>query len=529
MHLGLRTLSVGEAVITTAAAAALHYTITRTTHWHETYYSTATFVVVTIAILAITYRDRTLAGWIRHRRTCTRRTPRLTQILSHNSTAILWDHTTGQASVLIGITPKPFTINIVDENDNWSSNTLDLDPVRHELRQFDIELHDLTLTTVGYTYAQQNDLAKVAFTTTGSINALAYGRTHLRVTIDTATSAHSIHAREIDTYADPRETLAAATARTLQIASSRAHRAITLQGFIAQKLSKNDAQHLHRDLVALLGADALAEEGFAYAGKDAPHLVSFTPTTNASARTHSEWLRATTEVCASITRMTPASASSDHIEQYYLNKVQRLDTVDLAEATDLRREYGQHAAIATTALPLAVAPSITAVPKPTATADTPTPHAIPQRVGGAGIYLGYTSDGTRRVWLDITVASDDPLWIIGPREAIELLLIRTATLGLRVDIRAPQLADVAHALRHAGIGRHEQPDITIAAIGDDNQSPAPVRILWAESPIRQQPRYLIDATNPGILQVRCGTEEATVRWEFNAAEQALLKKAPTRR
>lgn len=531
MHIGLRTPTVGEVGVIAAAATALHYTITKTTHWNETHYATAAFVALLGTLLIVTYRDRTILGWIRHRRSCTRRTPRLSQILSHNNTAILFDHTTGHASVVIAISPTPFAVNIVDENDNWSSNTLDLDLIRHELRQFDIQLHDCTLSTVGYTYAHQDDLAKAAFTTTGSINALAYGRTHLRVTLDTATSASSIHAREIDTYADPRETLAAATARTLQIASSRAHRAIALQGFIAQKLSKSDVQRLHRDLVALLGADSLAEEGFAYAGRTAPHLVAFTPTASASQHTHDQWLRATTEVCASITTMAPASSSTDDIKQFYVNRVQRLDSVDLAEANDLRREYGQHAAIASTALPLAVAPAITAVPKTTVAADSPAPHLPnnPCRVGGVGIYLGYTHDGVRRVWLDITVATDDPLWIIGPREAVELILIRSATLGLRIDVRAPQLAHITHQLRSHGVGHHEHPDIVVAAIGDDQHPPAPVRILWAENPIRQQPRFLIDATTPGILHVRSGADKVTVHWELNAAEQALLTKAPARR
>ncbi|BCI84629.1 hypothetical protein MTY66_62540 (plasmid) [Mycolicibacterium sp. TY66] len=533
MHVGLQPPTVAQTLGIVATVSAVQFVLTRIAHLTDTRYITIVTAILLLALLTITYRDRTLVGWIKHRRACTRRTPRLAQLLSHDNTAILWDHTNGHAAVLIGVTPKPFSINILDQNGNWSSRKLDLDPVRHELRQFDIRLHDLTAVTVGYTYAQQNDLAKVAFNTTGPINAIAYGRTYLRVTLDTATSANSIRAREIDGFKDPRETLASGMARTLQIASSRAHRAITREGFIAKKLSKAEGTQLHQDLVALLGADALAEEGFTHAGKGGPYLVGFTPTAKATDKTHSEWLRATTEVCASITRMTPATASTDSIEQYYCNRVQRLDTVELAEAADLRREYGQHTAIATTALPLAVIPPVTAVPKTTVSATEPAgAHIVP---GGVGIYLGYTLDGGQRVWLDTTVASDEPLWIIGPRRAVELLLIRSANLGLRIDVRTPQLAAIAHELRHTGIGTHTQPDMTIAAVGDDDHAPAPVRIMWSEHPIGQRPRYVIDATAPGILHVHTGvddptdTHEVKVRWEFNAAEKALLAKAHARR
>lgn len=527
MHFGLKAPTVAQALGTVAAVTALQFGLSKATHWTGARYVTIAVAVAIVATLSITYRDRTIAGWVRHRRACTRRTPRLAQLLSHSNTAVLWDHTTGHASVLIEVRPKPFSVNILDQHENWSSASLDLDPVRHELRQFDIRLHDMTLTTVGYTYAHQNDLAKVAFTTTGPINAITYGRTYLRVTLDTAVSADSIHAREIDSYADPKETLAAAVARTLQIASSRAHRAITVQGFTAQKLSKAEATQLHRELVELLGADALAEEEFTYAGRNAPHLVAFTPTSKATDRTNSEWLRATTEVCATITRLAPAGANADHLEQFYCNRVQRLDTVELAEATDLRREYGQHTAIATTALPLAVAPPVTAVPKTTLAVDTSTgTRAVP---GGVGIYLGYTLDGTSRVWLDTTVACNEPLWIIGPRRAVELLLIRSATLGLRVDVRNPQLAPIAHELRHAGVGAHARPDMTIAAIGDDHQSPAPVRIVWSEHPIGQRPSYFIDATRAGILHLHTPTDDVNIQWEFNPAEKGLLAKTPTRR
>lgn len=528
MHFGLTTPTVGKALTVVAAATALHFTLTATTHWPYTNYFTAIAALAWLAALIITYRDRTIGGWITHRRSCTQRIPRLTQILSHNNTAILWDHTTGHASILIEVTPKPFSANILDENDAWSSPTLDLDPIRHELRQFDIQLHDLTCVTIGYTYAHQNDLAKVAFTTTGPINAIAYGRTYLRVTLDTATSANSIAARQIDTYSDPRATLASGMARTLQIASSRAHRAIALQGFIARKLSKSQAAQLHRHITALLGADAIAEEGFAHAGKGAPHLVAFTPTAKATDRTHGDWLRATTEVCASITRMTPAGPSTDHVERFYCNRVERLDTVDLAEASGLRREYGQHAAIATTALPLAVPPPVTAVPKAIVPVDAVTTARTTP--GGVGIYLGYTLDGAKRVWLDTTVACDEPLWIIGSRQAIELLLVRSATLGLRLDVRTPELGHIARGLRHAGISTHERPDITITSLGDEHHTTAPVRIVWTEYPIEQRPRYLIDASStPGILHVRTGDNDVKVRWEFNSAEKALLAQAFARR
>ena len=522
MHVGAKTLTIAQALavvlIATAVQAALN-----AISWTHTLYATAATAVILTAMMSITYRDRTLGGWISHRRSCTRRTPRLAQLLSHDDTAILWDHTHSQASILISITPKPFALNLVAEDGRWITQTLDLDPIRHELRQFDIHLHDLTLVTIGHTYAQQNTLATVAFATTGPINAIAYGRTYLRVTLNTLTTAKSIRARAIDSYPDPRESLASGLARTVQIAASRAHRAIALQGFLAEKLSKTQAQQLHRDLVELIGANPLAEEGFKHAGKTAPHLVAFTPTqqiTDPTDTTHSEWLRATTEVCASITRMSLASPTEDHIEQFYCNRVARLDTVALAEASNLRREYGQHAAIATTALPLAVPPSITAVPRLTISHTDYTGHtAIP---GGAGIYLGHTLDGSRRVWLDTNVASQDPMWIIGPRRVVELILIRSATLGLRIDVRAQELAAVTHALRHNGVGAHDRPDISVALVGDRQQTPAPVRYIWSQHPITQRPGHLIDATQQGILEVRTPQAHQKIRWELNSAETALI-------
>lgn len=529
MHLDATSLSVGQALAVVATATAVQAGL-NTIHWPYTSYASAGTAVSLVALLSLTYRSRTLGGWIQHRRACTRRIPRLTQRLSHNGIAILWDHTHSHTSILIKITPKPFTLNVVDETGNWRTRTLDLNPIRHELRQFDIQLHNLTLVTVGYTYAQQNALAKVAFSTTGPINAICYGHTYLRVTLDTTTAANSIRAREIDSYPDPREVLASGLARTIQIAADRAHRAITLQGFIAEKLSRPQAEHLHHDLVGLLGAAALGEEGFTHAGTSAPHLVAFTPTSNITTvtdATDSEWLRATTEVCAVITKMSPASATDDHIQRFYCNRVERLDTLALAEATNLRKEYGQHAAIATTALPLAVPPPITAVPQLTIPTSSQ-PAALSAIPGGVGIYLGHTHDGAagHRVWLDIAVASEEPLWIIGPRHAMELILIRSATLGLRIDVRVPELAAITHALRHAGLGAHDNPDISVSLFGEHQQTPAPVRYLWSPQPIRARPRYVIDATAPAVLQVHTPQQDRVIRWELNSAESALITSSP---
>ncbi|GAB1816068.1 hypothetical protein [Mycobacterium sp. MUNTM1] len=530
MHFGATTSATK--VLCWAAAVTAIQAATRLIHTTNTTYVTLGAAAITAAALTITYRDRTLIGWIRHRASSTRRTPRLAQIISHDNTAILWDHTRTRASIIIEITPKPFTVHLLDQDNTWSSPTLDLDPIRRELRQFDITLHDLTLTTAGYTYARQDRLARIAFTTTGPVSAVAYGRTYLRVTISMADSMPSIAAREIDSFSDPREVFASGLTRTIKIAAARAHRAITLQGFNAKRLSRQDVMALHLDLVELL-SDSVGHEGFRHAGNGAPYLVGFSPTKDATAKTHSDWLRGTTEVCATITHITPSTEEADHIEQLYCNKVARLDTVALAEVSQLRREYSQHAAIATTALPLAVPPELTAIPGRTvAINESAATRFMP---GGVGIYLGHTLSGGQRIWLDLATACAEPLWLIGNIDIVRLVLIRAAPLGLRIEVRSPELAAIASVLGNAGVGAHSTPDLTITTVGATHQrsatppqngagqSPAPVRIVWSPTPIRQQPSYVIDALEPETLHIHTPTTDVIkAHWEFNPAESALL-------
>lgn len=526
MHFGTTAPTVTSALQGVIAVTALQAMV-RMTHWEFTLYVTGSAGLIIGLLLIVTYRGRTVSGWIKHRRRYRRRPSRLAQLISSDDTAILWDHSRRLISILIEVTSKPFALNILDQTHEWSSRTVDLDLVRAELRQYDIPLHDITTTTIGYTYADQGALARVAFNTTGPINAITRGHTYLRVTLELEQASASIEAREIDSFADPRDSLTSGIARTIQIASARAHRAVTLQGFIARKLSRDEATGLHREFVALLGAEALTQEGSTHAGKSAPHLVGFTPAPkHDNEKTRSEWLRATTDVCATITRIAPVADNEDRIEQFYCNKVRRLDSVSLAEANQLRREYGQHAAIAVTALPLAVPPELTATPGRVVHVEDSC--GVRLKPGGVGIYLGHSASGNERVWLDITVACAEPLWLFGPLEAAQLFLIRSASLGLRIDSRPADLAPLAHALRHSGVGAHDESDLTIGSLGDEVKSAAPVRLTWSTALNKQLPRYYIDATTAGVLKVHTPDDQMEVRWELNSAEAALLAESVAR-
>lgn len=533
MHIGF-TFTLARAAIA-AAAATVAAAAARFAGLHPAPASIAVFIVVAAAAM-LTWRGRTPGGWIIHRRRSPRRIPRLTQLISRTDTAILWDHTGRRASIVLEITPPPFGVSTYSDTHTFNTPTVNINALRADLRQYDITVHDLTWSTIGYTI-HPGPAASVAFATTGPIAGLSYARTWCRVSIELTESMASIDARKIDNFSDPRHVLSSGLARTIEITADRIHRRISRQGFTATKLSRPQLADLHNALAAMTTAGS-ADEKFTHAGQG-PYIVGFTPTTKPDRDTTSKWMHATTGVCAAITRIKPVDARTDAVEQFYLNRTDRLDTLAFTESIGLRKEFGQHTAIAEIALPAAVPPTITAttptrVPR-TATSDiTATP-------AGAGIYLGQTLSGTGRIWLDITTASAEPLWIHGPAALAQLLVLRASTLGMTIVTSIAALSAITSQLNPSHpqpgapalvITAHKRPqqpssDADPAETGHRNTAVGDrsvVPVIWTPEPPEKgrRHRYVITEVAPGTLDIHTPATHIQCRWAASEPEKTLL-------
>ncbi|MDD4865560.1 MAG: type VII secretion protein EccE [Mycobacterium sp.] len=478
----------------------------------------------TVMIGVVTYRSRTLLGWI-GRRLRYRRSPRDTiSLYEAEGIGITWD---GQrACTYIEVLPQPYAITIVSGTRESVIRALPIDQIREELVQFDIHCDAVTVVTFGHNYQRPNQAATALQATIGPTPALLYGRTFIEVAITLADSLDSIYARA------GTEDIPAGISRTVKIAAERIRRRVAHDGWKTQLLTKSDLAELHTHIASQLNP-ALAEEHWSACGPKTMRAVAFTPGPRAwTTANYREWCRLNTHRQIHIARFDRRHGT-DHAEMYVGFLTSDASSLATVTALGLRREHGQQGDILTAALPLARTVRPSAVHGKPLPAETEFP--IPLAPAGIGTYIGLTPNRAQ-VFVNFTVGSE-PFYIFGPAAMCQQLLVWLSTSGRSINITLPGDEWKEFASRIGATYRtRRDADIVLAGRDEltDAAHPNQVRLVWATTPPATAPAFAIVAgpnecllhtpPAPGAL-----TEPIRFRWSLAKAEEAFFTIASPQR
>lgn len=489
----------------------------------------------------ITYRSRTLFGWIARR---WRRRPMRERIFLYEfeGVGISWD---GQrAAAYIEVLPKPFEITTISTTGEQGLRSLPIDDMRQELSQFDIRCDAVTIVNFGYKYAQPSKLAATYHHTLGPVPALLYGRTFVEVAIDLNDSMESVNRRRLDD-----DTLAGLS-RTVKLATERIRRRITRKGWTATALSKAEVKRLTSQISADL-LTPLRNEHWGSAGTSSIRAIAYTPTSSAwTTANYRDWCRLNTHRQIQILRLDRRGIGDharlgDHAELYVGYLATDTKPLDTVGALGLRCEYSQQGDILTAALPTARTNRTSAVRGMNLAGKE-----FPIRIHpcGVGTFIGYTKNG-EQLFVNFTVGATkrgplnriefDPFYFVTPAAMCQQILLRLATSGRTIDIALPgepwsQFAASINA------GHHDDPEKEIKSAADiivvpANKIPLPhhpgqVCIVWTTTDPKelkpaQQMNYGIVADR-GECTVQAGEERARFPWTVTSTEEAYITLRP---
>lgn len=480
----------------------------------------AAVALVTLLIGVLTYRSRTLIGWI-HRRLTVRRSPRNTiAIYEADGVGFTWDG--DRAAAYIEVLPQAYATTVIGTDRETVIRALPMDDIREELVQFDIHCDAVTAVTVGYNYERPSQAATALQAAIGPVDALLYGRTFIEVGVNLADSLDSVYARRGS------DDIPAGISRTVKIAAERIRRRVAHAGWNTQILAKTALKDLHADLAPQF-TTALAQEHWSSCGPNSMRAIAFTPAANAwTTGNYREWCRLNTHRQVHIVRLERLRDGRDHAEMYVGFLTADPSALSTVTALGLRREHGQQGDIFTAALPLAQTVRTTAVAGKTLAEDTPFP--IPLAPGGIGTFIGHTANRAQ-VFVNFTVGSE-PFYVFGPAVMCQQLLVWLSTSGRSIDITLPGDEWKLFASRiGATYGTHRDADIIVS---DNNSYTDPthahqVRLVWSTTAPDAAPGYAIVAGSEECI-LHTPTGQIRYRWSVSTAEESFFTVArPQRR
>jgi type VII secretion protein EccE len=477
----------------------------------------AVVAAAAIAFAVVTYRSRSLLGWIRRRLTY-RRSPRDTICLFEvDGVGISWDG--HRACAYIEVLPPPFATTVLTGTRDTTIKALPVDEIREELVQFDIHCDAITIVTVGHNYHRPNEAATALHASIGPTDALLYGRTFIQVGITLADSLDSIYARVGS------DDIPAGVSRTVTIAAERIRRRVAHDGWTTQLLTKSDLEELHNGIAANLNA-ALAQEHWSSCGPKSMRAITFTPGPGAwNTSNYREWCRLNPHRQVHIVHLDRRHGV-DHAEMYISFLTSNADALSTVTALGLRREHGQQGDILTAALPLARTVRPTAVHGKALPAENPFPIALVP--GGIGTFIGLTRSRAQ-VFVNFTVGAE-PFYVLGPAAMCQQLLVWLSTSGRSLDITLPGDEWKQFAAR-IGATYQTSKDADIVISSNDNLAdparPGQVRLVWATAAPSKPPAYAIVAgPDECTLHTPVGqdspAEPIRYRWSVSSAEEAFF-------
>jgi hypothetical protein len=426
-----------------------------------------------ITIGVLTYRSRTLAGWI-HRKMTYRRSPRNTiAVYEAEGAGITWDG--HRACTYIEVLPQPYATTILTGTRDSVIAALPIDDIREELVQFDIHCDAVTVVTIGHNYDRPNKAATAYQASIGPTTALLYGRTFIEVGITLANS--------------------------------------TLEA-------------LHAEIAAQLNP-ALAQEHWSACGPKSMQAIAFTPGPGAwTTENYREWCRLNPHRQIHIVRLDRRQGA-DHVEMFIGLLTSDPRALNTVTALGLRREHGQQGDILTAALPLARTVRPTAVHGKALPEASPFP--IPLVPGGIGTYIGQTANRSQ-VFVNFTTGAE-PFYIFGPAAMCQQLLVWLSTSGRSIDIALPGDEWKEFATR-VGVTHSSNSDADIVITSPQGlpaaTHPNQVRLVWTTTAPDTPPAYALIA-GPDECTLHTPAQQIRYRWSVSSAEEAFFTLGRTQR
>lgn len=507
-HLGLKVSPANLQFLTLAAIAIALIAIAT---GHDTPAVLVTAAAILLLTSALTYRSRTLLGWIWHRLTYRRANRFNNRFYRHKQAGVIWDG--NRVAAYIEIMPAPYETTIVDGSKITPERSIPIDAIRDELTQYDIHCDHITVYTVGYKYDRQSELAAICHNTIGPTDALFYGRTIVEVSVDISNAIDSLSARK------GRGTDADGLNNTVTMAAERVHRRIVSAGLIARLLTDTDLAELDTTLRKNL-VPALLDEHWSSAGPKTMQAVSYTPEPGAwTTKNYRQWCNLNPHRHIHAVRLTPGKIA-DHAEMYVTLIGSDPTALNSVPALGLRVEYGQQGDILTNYIPSVRSTAPAAIPGKALPPGNPFPIAL--AASGIGTYLGHTKT-RERVFVNFTTGAA-PFYVISPAQLCQQLLLRLATSGRSIDI-AIDTDEWRLFAKRIGVTAGTNPDADIVLSADHpsaQQHPTQVRLVWTTNAanLPRQPDYAIVA---GAEESRLYTTKGVTRyrWASNAAEEVF--------
>ncbi|OBK37011.1 type VII secretion protein EccE [Mycobacterium sp. 1245111.1] len=478
----------------------------------------AAAAVAAITIGVLTYRSRTLAGWM-HRRMTYRRSSRDTiAVYEAEGAGITWDG--HRACTYIEVLPQPYATTILTGTRDSVIAALPIDDIREELVQFDIHCDAVTFVTIGHNYDRPNKAATAYQASIGPTTALLYGRTFIEVGITLSESLDSIYAR---TGTDD---VPAGISRTVTIAAERIRRRVAHDGWKTQLLTKSNLEELHAAIAAQLNP-ALTQEHWSACGPKSMQAIAYTPGPGAwTTENYREWCRLNPHRQIHIARLERRQGA-DHAEMFIGLLTSDPRALNTVTALGLRREHGQQGDILTAALPLARTVRPTAIHGKALPEASPFP--IPLVPGGIGTYIGQTANRSQ-VFVNFTVGAE-PFYIFGPAAMCQQLFVWLSTSGRSIDIALPGDEWKEFATR-LGVTHSSNSDADIVITTPQGlptaAHPNQVRLVWTTTAPDTPPAYALIA-GPDECTLHTPTRQIRYRWSVSSAEEAFFTLGRTRR
>ena len=479
----------------------------------------AATAVVVLVFGTVTYRSRTLWGWLRKRMTYRRSHRRPVEMFPATSDAAhTWDGE--RANVYVELLPQPYEVTLIGTEAETTDRPIPVDAIREELTQFDIKCDRVTLVTFAYKYAEPSALATTSHSVVGPVGAMLYGRTVLEVSVALDGSLDSLYARQ------GHDGIAAGLSRTVSVAAERIRRRVKQLGWNAVVLGADEVEELQKTIGEPL-AEQIEHERWGGCGASTMQASVFTPGNAAwTAANYREWLKLNTHRHLEILRLSRRRDGNDRAELYLGYLTNDPSTLNTVRAIGLRREYGQQGDILTAAMPSMRTAPISAVPGKTLRPDEPFP--VPLNAGGVGTFIGLTKTRAQ-VFVNFAVGNE-PFYVVAPGALCQQLLLRLATSGLSIDINLPGEEWELFA-RRIGASYQQRPDADVVLTAQDGLTrqakPRQVRLVWMTTEPRRIDYGIVAGRDECVLTTPSG--QTRYSWSVSSAEEGVFTMKPSAR
>lgn len=479
--------------------------------------------VAVMLVMLLSIRQSTIPEWIKLRRG-TKRKMSPSVIASSDNAAVILDQGETEASVWVELTPAAPMGIVSADNVSTTLPEIDLQLLADSMVHGDLVISRLAVATVGHAAVIPGSAASVVTGVIGDTPAYVGGRSFLIVTLQLDQAHPAIKARcGQGSYAE-------GTHRAVLSAAARIRVLVESQGVRARIMSHAQVESASRDLLVLAG-NAVETPAWDHLGdgSDAQAVV-FTPTTEVTSDRQAKW------------RSVPALRTLDYTmldrqptgvveSSFAIGYLDRSSRPTLPKSSGLRPLGGRQIQTISRFVPVAG-------DMPMELPDNDLTHTSAHTwVGGLGLFVGTRGDG-RRVFVTLNDGDGGVLYIGGPTQLAQQMILRMSVLAVTVDIRLGSASDNVVRQWQEFVRRLGSPLVTF----DDNPDPSVVVVFPGDeasvsddqiavvvsdqAPLETATASIVASTNPSTgaseLAVTSGSDQITVPWISSSSESRFI-------